>query len=179
MISTQLIRRFPFFAGFSHDQFNTLAKAAKNLSVESGHRFFQEGETLRHFYLVLDGSIAITINVPDRDVPQPLTNQITGNLINKELTVSNVGVGDVFGWSALIPPNTSTANARAVTASRVIKFDGEALRPHIGDDCAFGYLLALKAAQIVRQRLRDLRIESLSEIKEQAASSSARLSMSH
>jgi hypothetical protein len=31
-------------------------------------------------------------------------------------------------------------------------------------DCAFGYLMTQKAAQVIRERLQDIRIESLSTI---------------
>ena len=69
----------------------------------------------------------------------------------------------MFGWSALVPPHTSTANAKAMTSCRVAVFDMEELRPILEVDCRFAYLMLLKAAQIVRGRLRDRRIESLAE----------------
>jgi hypothetical protein len=72
--------------------------------------------------------------------------------------------GELFGWSALVPPSLSTANAKAFTSCRVVEFNYNALQPHIQDDCCFGHLLTLKVAQIIRGRLRDRRIESLAEV---------------
>jgi CRP-like cAMP-binding protein len=164
MISPELIRRFPFFAGLNHDYTFTLAKVANELSVEAGHCFFQEGDELNELYLVLEGSVAIVIDVPDRSLAQPLAWQLNGKLNSKGITVSTVGTGEVFAWSALVPPRKSTASAKAITSCRVAAFDMEQLKPILEEDCRFAYLMILKAAQIVRQRLRDRRIESLAEI---------------
>lgn len=164
MVPIELIRRYKFFAGFSHDQIVDLSIAAEHVFVETGHQFIYEGERLTNFYLVLEGAVGIIIKVPDREMEQSLTRQITNNLITKDVTVSTVGEGEMFGWSALVPPNISTANAKALTACRVLEVDYQALEPIIEEDCCFGHLLTLKAAQVIRERLRDKCIESLVEV---------------
>lgn len=164
MISVELLRRYPFFAGFNYDQLSDLARVGEKKTVDAGQYFLHEGEELSSFYFVLEGTVAITLEVPDRTVVQQLSNQITGHLINTELTVSTVEKGYLFGWSALIPPNISTANAKAFTSCRVVEFDCQGLRRYIEQDCCFGHLLTLKAAQVIRERLRDRRVESLAEL---------------
>lgn len=166
MISLELMRPYPFFAGLSQDQVNSLAQVADSMTVETGHKFFHEGDELNSFYLVQEGTVSIIIGVTDRNVEQSLANQLTGNLINNDITVSTVEVGDVFGWSALIPPNESTAGARASTPCTMVVFDCEKLRPVFEKDYNFAYMMTmtLKAAQVIRNRLRDRRIESLAFI---------------
>lgn len=163
MISIELLRRYPFFAGFSEEQLGILARAGNEISVKSDHFFFFEDDELQHFYLVVEGNIGITIDVPDRNTKQSLLRQLTDDLEMTDITVSNAGPGMTFGWSALIPPNISTANAKATLNSRVLEFNVEMLKPAIEKDCCFGHLLTLKAAQVVRQRLRDMRMETLAE----------------
>jgi CRP-like cAMP-binding protein len=164
MISIELLRRYPFFAGFTREQIDDLARVASEESVLAGHQFISVGEQLTNFYLVLEGSVGVIIQVPDREIEQSLTRQITNNLITRDVTVSTVGVGDVFGWSALIPPNLSTANVKALTPCRVLVFDYQELEPIIDEDCCFGHQLTLKAAQVIRDRLRDRRVENLAEL---------------
>lgn len=164
MVPIELIRRYQFFAGFSHEQLIALSQAAEEISVETGHHFLFEGDRLKKFYLVLEGSVGIILKVPDGDIKQSLTRQITNDLITKDVVVSNIGVGEIFGWSSLVPPNTSTADAKALSPCRVLEFDYQALEPVIAEDCDFGHLLTLKAAQVIRQRLRDKRIELLADI---------------
>jgi CRP/FNR family cyclic AMP-dependent transcriptional regulator len=163
MISPELIRRYPFFAGLNHDYLGTLAKLANEVSVEAGHSFFSEGDEVRKLYLVVEGAVAIVIQVPDREAEQPLARQLTGKLTTKDITVSTVGTGGLFAWSALIPPYEATAGAQALTSCRLVALDCEKLRHIFEEDRNLAYLMTLKAAQIVRGRLRDLRIETLAE----------------
>jgi CRP/FNR family cyclic AMP-dependent transcriptional regulator len=161
MVSPEIIRRYPFFAGLNQDYLVTLAKNANEERVDCGHRFFKEGDELNAFYLVLEGAVSINIPVPDPDVSQALSGQLTGQVKTKDMTVSTVGSGDVLGWSALIPPTYSTAGATSVTPCRVITFDCRELLRLFEEDRDFGFLMVQKAAQVIRQRLRDMRIESL------------------
>jgi CRP-like cAMP-binding protein len=163
MISPELLRRHRFFAGFSHEQLDELAMAADDAFVSAKHWFFHEGETLTHFFLLLEGSVALTHNIPDRNARQTTAMHLTGNLITRTVNIGTLGEQEVFGWSALIPPNESTAGAQALTACRVVAFDTMQLRPTLEDNCSFGHLLTLKTAQIIRERLRMRRIESLTD----------------
>jgi CRP/FNR family cyclic AMP-dependent transcriptional regulator len=163
MISPELIRRYPFFAGLNHDYVGTLAKLADEVSVEAGHSFFREGDEVKKLYLVVEGAVAIVIQVPDREAEQPLAGQLTGKLTTKGITVSTVGTGGLFAWSALIPPYEATASAQALTPCRAIALDCEELRSLFEEDRNLAYLMTLKAAQIVRRRLRDIRIETLAD----------------
>ena len=103
MVPIELIRRYPFFAGFSQDQITDLADASNQVSAQAGYRFIKEGDRLTNFYLVLEGTVGIIIKVPDREMEQSLTRQITNDLIARDVTVSTVGEGEMFGWSALVP----------------------------------------------------------------------------
>lgn len=161
MISPELIRRYPFFASLSHEQIVTLAKVADEVTVETDHYFFHEGDNLDNFYLVLEGVVAIVVEVPDRDVEQKVSEQLTGELQTKEVVTSAVGPGEVFGWSALVSPHQATTSGKATTPCRVVTFDCQQLLEIFEEDCQFGYVMTQKIAQIVRERLRDVRIESL------------------
>jgi CRP-like cAMP-binding protein len=161
MISPELIRRYPFFAGLSHEQMVTLAKVADEVSAEAGYYFFHEGDELKNFYLVLEGVVAIVLELPDQAVEQPLSEQLSGKLQTKDVITSAIGPGEVFAWSALVPPHGASAGGKATTSCRVISFDCQQLMPIFESDCQFGYLMMQKAAQVIRERLRDIRIESL------------------
>jgi CRP/FNR family cyclic AMP-dependent transcriptional regulator len=167
MVSPELIRRYPFFSGLDYDHIVKLAKVADEQTVETGHYFFHESDDLQNVYLLIEGAVAIVFEVPDQDVEQQVSGQLTGKLKTKDVTVSTVGSGDVFGWSGLIPPYTATASARAITSCRVVSFDcRQLLQTHFEEDCRFGYIITQKAAQVIRERLRDLRIESLAHLVE-------------
>ena len=161
MIPREMIRRFPFFLDFSPRQIDTLTKAADDVYIEAGHTFFRAGEDLKRFYFVLEGEVSIVISLPDRTREHKFVDHLLNNFTTRDITVSSVGVGEMFGWSALVYPNKTTAGATAATDCRVLEFDCEKLRPGFKEDYQFAYLLTLKAAQTIRERLRCLQIETL------------------
>jgi CRP-like cAMP-binding protein len=166
MVSPELIRRYPIVAGLDYDQITKLAKVANEQSIEAEHYFFHEGDELESFHLLLEGAVAIIFEVADQDVKQDIAGQLAGKPKTKDVTVSTVGTGDVFGWSGLIPPSTATASAKAITPCRVVSFNSKELLEIFEEDCGFGYRMAQKAAQVIRERLRDLRIETLAGLVE-------------
>lgn len=161
MLAVKMIRWSPFFTGLSEEQIAHIARAAKEIEVVADHIFFSEGDELDTFYLVQEGTVNITINIPDRNQAHSFVDQISRSMSMEPITFSTVGVGDIFGWSAIIPPHESTANAVASTNCRVIAVNYVVLEPILDEDCDFAYLMVMKAAQTVRNRLRDMRIESL------------------
>lgn len=148
MISPELLRRYPFFGGLSHDQIVVLAEAAGEQKVDTGHYFFHEGEELENFYLVLEGAVAVVFEVPARDVEQSVSEQLTRRLRMTDVVINTVGPGEVFAWSAITFPHQATAGAKATTPCRVVAFDREKLLNAFNEDCGFGYQMMQKIVQI-------------------------------
>ena len=164
MISLELLRHYPFFAGLSRDQLGAMTKVSGELTVEADHYFFHEGDHLDNLYFVLEGAVALVIKVPDQDVAHKLSEQLTGELRTKDVVITAVGPGEVFGWSALVPPHKATTSGKTMTPCHVLTFDCRALQKIFEDDCRFGYLIMQKTAQVIRDRLQAIRIESLAEL---------------
>ena len=161
MISPEILRRYPFFAGFSHDNLVTLANAAEERSVETGYYFFHEDDPVHEFFLVLEGAVGVMFETPDRTVEHKVADQLSGEMSTEEVVVSVIGPGEVFAWSGLVPPHTTSAGVKALAPTRVVAFDCDELLKAFEDDCKFGFLMMQKIATVVRKRLRDMRIESL------------------
>jgi CRP-like cAMP-binding protein len=164
MISPELIRRYKFFSGLSSEQITTLSKTGNEHTYDEGHYFFHEEEELKNFYLIIDGNISINLEIPDRDESQSVSKQLLGELTTREITLSTLGPGDVFGVSALIPPHNSTSCAKSVTSCKVIMFDVRELKDLFESNYQFGYIMTQKAAQNIRERLRDMYIESIANL---------------
>ena len=164
MVSPELIRRYQFFADFTADQIVALAKSANENRMEAEQNIFTEGEELDHFYMVFDGKVAIQIDQPDPNVTQPMSLQLMGDFIETQTVVSTVGPGEVFGWSALVAPHAATSSAKALVTSKIIAFNCRELQKEFDEDHQFAFLMMQKMAQVIRDRLRDMRIESLSTL---------------
>ncbi len=169
MISPELLRRYPYFAGLSEDRLVELADAAHEEDVPAGTVLFREGETLCCVFVVVHGAVGLTLAVPVREAQPSVARQLTGDLPTREIMVSSVGTGEVFAWSALVPPYRATATARALTDCRLLAFDATRLRAMFEQDCCFGYRMLQVALQVARDRLRDTRIEALMLAAERGA----------
>jgi CRP-like cAMP-binding protein len=166
MISPELLRRCPVFADLSDDNLVTLTKVAADVMVEAQHIFFETEEELDHFYVVLEGEIGIWTQLPDRDAELKLSHQLSRHLTTKEIILTTVEPGEIFAWSALIPPYKATSAAKAITPARVVAFDCRELRKCFEEDYFFGYQMMQKTAQVIRKRLRAIRFKSLAFIAE-------------
>ncbi len=166
MVSSELLRRYPFFSGLSRDHINILAKISDEITTEADQYFFHEEEELNKFYLILEGAVGIIFKLPERDVKHKISEQFARDMKTRDLVLSTVGSGDVFGWSGLVPPYKATAGVKAITPCRVVAIGSQELVEIFEEDYHFGYLMTQKAAQVIRDRLRDLRIESLAFIAE-------------
>jgi CRP-like cAMP-binding protein len=149
MVSPEIIRRYAFFSGLSMDQVVSLAKVADDITVPGGHYFHLEGDELKAFYIILEGEVNVITTLPQKD---------------REVVISTLGAGDVFGWSGLVPPHSATAGAKTAIPSRLLAFDCQELLKIFDEDCRFGYTMMLKIAQLIRERLNDLRIETIAYI---------------
>lgn len=162
MISPELIRRYPFFGGLSSEHIVALANAGEEITIADGDFLFQESNKLDYFYLLLEGEVLITLDIPDRTKGQSVSKQLTGEKLNTvEVETGVVEEGQAFGYSAIIPPYEATANARAKNECKLIRFDAAVLRESFEQDYHLAYLLSQRAAQVMRQRMQSLRIESL------------------
>jgi CRP-like cAMP-binding protein len=164
MVSPELIRRYPFFAGLSMKHITALAQAAEEINIAKGSYLFHEGHELTAMYLLLEGAVGIVMELPARDTVHHVADQLTGEMETEDILVTHIGPGDVFGWSALLPPHQATAGGKALVPCRVVAFDGPKLVQTFVDDNEFGYLMLQKAANVIRQRLHDMRIESLAHM---------------
>jgi CRP-like cAMP-binding protein len=146
MVSPEVIRRYPYFSGISIDRINMLANIAEEIECEMGQYFHHEGEEIDKVYILVEGEVSLVTTLPQQD---------------KEVVINTLGAGDVFGWTSLLPPFTAGAGAKTITDSRLVEFSASELRAKFEDDYRFGYLMMTKIAQIIRERLDSVVIETL------------------
>ncbi|MCG8350701.1 MAG: cyclic nucleotide-binding domain-containing protein [Chloroflexales bacterium] len=158
MVSPELLRRYPFFAGLSMDQITSLAMAAEEVEVAPDTYLFREGDELNQFYIVVEGRVALSIGLLERG---DRTSVAEVAVRSREMVVSMVGASQIMAWSALVPPYVATSSGKTLTACRLIAVDCSELRANFEEDAQFGYLMMRKVAQVIRDRLQDMHHESL------------------
>ena len=149
MISPEVLRRFPFFAGVDPECFKELAMIGQEVELGRGGWLFHEGDDADAFYLILSGTVELKI---------PLSE---GKFADLEQLVE----GEVTGWSALVEPYVYTLSAMSSAETRLVKFDGLKLRDLLARNPEVGYHLMCHLARDISKRLTRLRIRFVSLVE--------------
>jgi CRP-like cAMP-binding protein len=102
-----LIRRVPVFSAIGPDKQKLLCFSSERLTFEPGEVLFREGDTADAAYVLIDGTVEITVETP-----------------GGPLLVNTLGESDVVGETAIFGdvPRTATATAKTrLEALRVSK----------------------------------------------------------
>jgi CRP/FNR family cyclic AMP-dependent transcriptional regulator len=148
MVSPELLRRFPFFAGLTDEEIKSIAMISDEKKYDVNTFIFREQGKAENLFLLVEGNVDIMINTDEEGLQQE--------------TVSTLSHGDVFCWSSIVEPYVLTGSGFAATPVTVIAMDGAALRALFELDCHLGFSVLQKAATIISSRLKDTRIQMLS-----------------
>lgn len=149
MVPPGLLRYYPLFSVFRPEQLDSIAQVAEEISFERGELIFNEGESAEDIFILLRGSVELYFTVEVEYKPD----------LRKELFFDVIKPGEVFGISALIPPNELTATARASHPSRVIRINAGPLLALCESDEELAYQLMNRVAQAAIERLRSTRLQ--------------------
>jgi CRP-like cAMP-binding protein len=140
-----VIATVPLFQGLPARYLELAAGCASNAVFREGEMIFREGDAADRFYAVRQGRVSVEVFVPQRGA----------------VTIQTAGPGDVLSWSWLFPPYVSRFDARCLTLTRALAFDGACLRGKCEEDHELGYEFMKRFAQIMVERLRATRLQLL------------------
>jgi CRP-like cAMP-binding protein len=147
MISTQefieLTRDQDVLHAFGPQHLERLAALAEEVEFHRDQIIFREGDQHGMFYLILDGGVGLEIMTARHPV-----------------MVQTLHAGDALGWSALLDSSAGAHfEARALTPTRALAFDGAKLRQTCDADPSFGYRMMKALLALVTERLDVTRMQ--------------------
>jgi CRP-like cAMP-binding protein len=135
-----------FGAGLSPHAVSRLAACGAAIrTYATDSVLMREGEAADPFGIVSSGRVALRLLVPERGM----------------VTILTVEPGDIVGWSALVPPFRSTSTAVTAEPSRVLTFDGRALRSALREDADLAATVYPRLLEAVARRLTATRHQLL------------------
>lgn len=126
-----------FGAGLDGASQARLATFAREYEAVAGTKLLREGEEARELSVLLHGRVSLSEHVPGRG----------------PITILTVEPGDIFGWSAVMPPFRATSTVTALDAVHVVAFDGARLRAAARADNALAADLYQQILEAVARRL--------------------------
>jgi CRP-like cAMP-binding protein len=152
MVSNEILKGFGLFNGLSENELSQITKLCHDRTYEDGAVIFTTGGFAKDVYLLKAGRVNIQIEFKIYD------NEIVA-------TVYTVGKGEIFGWSALVPPHRLTASARCKGRSDVIMIDGKELLGLLEKEKNLGYWVMKNLSGLVSSRLASTTIALRHEIQ--------------
>jgi len=142
MVSTDVLKRHPFFTGFSEGELKKLAGIAAEESYKSGVQLWKRGEPAKNLYLLEGGKVVLVMHTYMGTTMPPM-----------ELPVDMITGGDAMGWSAVIEPYIYTLGARCMADSKAIVFEGTKLRELLHRDSSLGFKFMQATVKLIATRL--------------------------
>lgn len=134
-----------FGGGLSPQARSRLAAIGELRSVDPGAVLLREGSDTDRFGVLLRGLLALRVAIAGRGTQTLLT----------------VEPGDVYGWSALVPPYRATSTVVALEPSELVVFEATQLRQLLADDDNVAAGLYPRLLQSMTRRLNATRTQLL------------------
>jgi len=120
-----------------------LASIASERQFEEGTIIYREGDVGKAVYLILEGEVAVEMEVVDYG----------------PVTLFTLGPGQLFGWSSLFPTRRKQARARVVQPTQVIAINASQLRTLFRADHEMERAVMDCMTHVVVDRVRGARLE--------------------
>jgi len=152
MISTDTLKGFSLFVGLGEAELAEIAKLCRERTYEDGSVIFTIGGSATDVYLFKNGKVDI---------------QIEFKIYDYEImaTIYTVGKGEIFGWSALVPPHRLTASARCQGKADIIMINGKELMEFLERQRGVGYVVMKNLSALISSRLASTTIALRHEIQ--------------
>lgn len=143
----ELIAGQELLRGLDPEFIDLLAQHAVERELDVDGIVFRYGESAETFYLVRSGDVAVEVAAIE----------------GPPLELQRLGEGALLGWSWLIPPYRWNFQARARTPTRVVEFDGKAIRERCEQDPRLGYEILKRFTWLMSERLEEARARMMEE----------------
>ena len=149
LISMEIFTQGQIMSGLSDQQKSRITGLGHSESYKTGDVICTAGTESSKFYVVEEGEVMVEIEYGK----------------GMFIPISIVAPGQAFGWSALIPPYRHTANCVALSKTRIIAVERNALLALMRNEPALGVILMQNLAGVVASRLTNLELELMQVLR--------------
>jgi CRP/FNR family cyclic AMP-dependent transcriptional regulator len=146
MVSTELLRRYPFFALLTDEQLKALAIIAEEKTYPKDTLLLKENTAANKLILLIEGDVDLIYSGGGEGA---ISNALVGS----------IAPGEMLGVSSIIEPYMYISSARATMPVKVVEIDGAAVRALMQVDKILGYVLMRNVAAAVLERLKYTEVE--------------------
>ena len=143
MISSETLRRYPYFANVSEERLRDVAAVAEMEQHANETVLFRENDKADRLYIIVSGEVDIQYTLGSGELR----------------TIDTLVSGELIMWSALVEPYRSTAIGITRKDTTLVAIDGEKLRALCDVDHDLGYCILLSLTKLLANRLEGARVQ--------------------
>lgn len=143
MITTVTLSQFGLFSELPEPLLKEIAAISAEAAYKKGEFIFREGEKADKLHFLIDGSVALLVNLTSRP---------------ESVTVSFISAPfQSFGWSGVVPPHNYTSSAKCDEDSHVFMISAEPFMKLLEKNPEAGFKVMQRITVIIADRLRNSR----------------------
>ena len=140
MLEIEDLKSIIMLSDLNDSMLEKMFKLTKKTNYSSGEYIFKEGDYAESLYSVIEGKVGLELQ------------KNTSTLV----MINTITRGYSLGFSALVDTEQKkyASHAKALTDTKLLKWNGEDLRKLFHKDYEMGYLLMKRIAKIAKKRLQ-------------------------
>jgi CRP-like cAMP-binding protein len=147
--------------GLSAGEQELLLSMTQEFSFNAGELIIRDSDVASDLYILIQGWVTIEMDISSDptaiDIPGMVLVPPLDSVNKMEATV--LRAGDPFGEITFLEGIRRSADVRALTSSKVIKWDGVALHGVLESNYRLGYLFMQNLARLLAQRIRHINLK--------------------
>ena len=143
MVEKNILARLELFEGLSGPALTAIAAFSEEKAFEPGGAIFSPELSSNLIYLLLEGSVRLTVF--SSPLPEPVTVAVLET------------PGQAFGFSAAVGQGHHNTSAEAVTKVKVVAIDGQLFLDYLERDPETGFKVMRRVARVISRRLDAVR----------------------
>ncbi len=141
MVPKEILQNLDCLKIFNEEQLDLISSISQRSTYQKGEIIQKEGDTCQSLNIVNKGRVAIRITTAYHE-------KIEINIVEK---------GNLFGWSAVVPPHTLTATSVCLEEVEVVEIPRLPLLKIFKVDAELKASFMETIAQVIRGRLKETR----------------------
>ncbi len=143
MVAKETLAKLSLFEGLTDEALGAIGAMSREMSLASETVIFSPEKAADHLYVLLEGSVRLTVFV------SPLSSPVTVTVLATP--------GQAFGFSSIVGSGHHNSSAEAASQVRILAVRGRELVDYLSRDTAAGFVLMRRLVQRVSNRLAAVR----------------------
>jgi len=141
----KFLHEYPIFTGLTEGQMQAVMQVCREECFVPDAILFKESETAEEIFVLVKGEVEETFTVDEA----------------KLTLLRPIGVGEIIGCPALVPPYTHNCTARSLGEIEVLAIDAAGLRELFAQDCQIARLIQQHVIEALLERIGKMRVAGI------------------